>query len=554
MQALKLFMAKRKPNWNFSLTFSILAFFILSLIPGQIRAEFTYKLTVKTGWKGTNADMMISMVGTKGVMDHFQLLDNPNRDDFEPNRVDEFLIYLQEDLGVITDFILKPRGPGLSVDNWKMEYIKVENLNYPGKITTFVSTPVFSGSTKYPFYMRATEFKDPNVTAEILELPFGNAVTVGFVNFGKPSADSKTITATSSQTQSYSLENSSSTSIMNSWSISAETTTPGVGAIPEIKISATYAGSVTNNFTETTTSAIANYNEKSQSQVFTGEGCMATFHIYQPMETKVIGTVKDGLGGTYQYSKVTGNFIPQGYVTYVFRAVDDKANGSCTNCPSFQELYELAGLPGQAPNGPTLADIAATQVGGCNVDVSDVVTPTPTPTPNPGPVTVNNDKPSNHNQTTTKPPKTRPKPAKTSRNKPDKTSRNDNLDLFQCIQSAAQRDQFIHNANEIAQVGAVQTSAFTVQWKMVPAGNGWVKIQSRENPNHYLHAQNGKIEAGAIQNGWEGALWKLEDTNSRAIRIQNKKNTDYYIHNQNGALEVGPIQDSWKSAMWVLKV
>lgn len=356
------------------LKLSFIILLAIFLLPGISQAEVTYKVTTKTGWKGTDADIMILLVGTKGAWEDFKLLDSP-KNDFWPEAVDHFVFYTQEDIGIITDVIIEPRGAGINVDNWKMEYMKVENTIYPGKITTFYSTPLFSGDTKYPFQMRAQEFKNPNITTELVDIPIGAGEVIGFINFGKTSADGVTVNAKASTTSGYVLEKTDNVSTMNSWSISAETQGGDGVIIPKFSVTATYAGNIATSFTTKTNEQENRYNENGKTKTFSGEPCMATFHLYRPMEKRVVATIRDKWGGKEKFVRVMGGFIPDSYQTYTFRAVDDKANGDCANCPTFAELFKLAGLTGTVPDGPTLASLKTQQIGGCNVDLSDVPDP-----------------------------------------------------------------------------------------------------------------------------------------------------------------------------------
>jgi hypothetical protein len=367
-------------------------FLVMMISPAMMRAEVTYKVTTKTGWKGTNADIMILLIGTKGAIEDYVLLDNPGRDDFEPRRTDVFTIYSQIDIGYVTDVWLKPRGPGLGIDNWKMESIEVENLNYPGKKTRFIHTPVIVGKE---YKLRAQRFQNPPNVKEGVEEELMNKRVIGVLNFSGRSDITQNETIAQRSQETYSEASSNSVSTKNAFSIEVSTSFGDGIVIPETDVKATYAFEISTEFSKSISRAQLMANVETKAVDFLGEKCSMTFYAMPVKRISTYGTFDDGFGNEIKFLKSEGTVGQiDNMDKFVFRAVDDKANGDCTNCPTFKDLWVAAGRPlATMPNGPTLASrasLATTDV--CYIAAkspNSQTTVTPPPSPNPVPVVAN---------------------------------------------------------------------------------------------------------------------------------------------------------------------
>ncbi|GAL82526.1 hypothetical protein JCM19274_204 [Algibacter lectus] len=120
---------------------------------------------------------------------------------------------------------------------------------------------------------------------------------------------------------------------------------------------------------------------------------------------------------------------------------------------------------------------------------------------------------------------------------------------YKRIQSRFKKHLYIASQNN-SPLEAIKSNEDEQLWKVIPAGNGWVRIQNLENPELYLNFSGHKLEVVKILPNWASALWKFQPGYGEYIRIQNNWYPDKYIHNENGKLEVGPITDNMWSAMW----
>lgn len=120
---------------------------------------------------------------------------------------------------------------------------------------------------------------------------------------------------------------------------------------------------------------------------------------------------------------------------------------------------------------------------------------------------------------------------------------------YKRIQSRFKKHLYIASQNN-SPLEVIKSNEDEQLWKVIPAGNGWVRIQNLKNPELYLNFSGHKLEIVKILPNWASALWKFQPGYGEYIRIQNNWYPDKYIHNENGKLEVGPITDNMWSAMW----
>ncbi|RRQ48128.1 hypothetical protein DZC72_10395 [Maribacter algicola] len=523
------------------------------LLPGFAKAEYTYTVKVKTGWKGTNADITILLIGSKGAIEDYVLMDNPNVDDFEPNQINTFTLYSQIDIGIITDIRIKPRGGGLSVDNWKMEWIKVENPLYPGKITTFSHTPIFNNGPETITKLRAQQFKKSPIVKEGSDkIAIDERKIYSYILFSARESQNSSEKVSIKDSESFTETTSSNVTTKNAWAIEVSTSFGDGIVIPETDVKASYAGEVSDSFDKAKERLQQKETLLEKEDVFIGEKCSATFYRIPQQKVIVFGTFENGFNEDIRYEKSEGTVLLKDKMDkYVFRAVDDKANGDCTNCPTFKELWIESGRSlSTMPDGPTLASRALLDSSDpcyiapvSNPIVQQETSTTTLPIPNTPPT------PSTNTQQTVSIPTTTSTPALT----PVVNSDVDLINDFVCIQNNWYKKNYIHNENGKIEQGEIQPNWWSSQWKINPVAGGWVTIQNKWKPEEFIHNQNGAIEVGPIQPNWWSGQWKIIPAHSGWVRIQNKWKPDQYIHNQNGKIEVGPIENNWASALWKLE-
>ncbi len=121
---------------------------------------------------------------------------------------------------------------------------------------------------------------------------------------------------------------------------------------------------------------------------------------------------------------------------------------------------------------------------------------------------------------------------------------------YKRIRNYWKKDMYIQSQGKKAIKGVKSVTGNADQWKMIPAANGWFRIQSLENPELYLNFSGSTLEVVSIKPNWASALWKLIPTHSGYGRLQNNWYPEKVIHIEYGKLEIGPIQPNSWSAMW----
>ncbi|MBN2739221.1 MAG: hypothetical protein JXR70_19740 [Spirochaetales bacterium] len=87
-----------------------------------------YEVTVHTAdvlYAGTNADVFITIYGSEGQSEKFQL-DKPGYNDFERNNTDLYSVTTPDDLGNLSHVRIEHNDKGMA-SGWKLDYVNVRN-------------------------------------------------------------------------------------------------------------------------------------------------------------------------------------------------------------------------------------------------------------------------------------------------------------------------------------------------------------------------------------------------------------------------------------------
>ncbi|MBN3520041.1 hypothetical protein JYB62_08495 [Algoriphagus lutimaris] len=311
--------------------------------------ETTYTVEVKTGHKGTNADIEIFLIGTKGMWKDFQLMDNPGRDDFEPNQTDVFHFIDDNDIGIVTDIALRPRGPGLYHDNWKMDSIKIKSDAEGSKETRFGERKrLFTGEAE-PVYLRAESFIGSKLAEQSTETRLKNEYVIVENNFGGNAPKDRILTDEIIDIDKLTNTDENLTSIKQSYEIKKSISAPI--DIVKVEASMTFAGEIATAFKNQVTSEKQKQKRQLTSQKYEGLDYHCNFFFYKEYEILAVGS----LNNSFLSSPELKSVIKEHKTVEVksFKAIDQVLNGSNE---SFAELWNKYGK-GPMPNSPKLADL-----------------------------------------------------------------------------------------------------------------------------------------------------------------------------------------------------
>ncbi|MCB0430766.1 MAG: hypothetical protein H6585_11605 [Flavobacteriales bacterium] len=303
-------------------------------------SEVSFTVTVTTGAKGTNADIEILLIGTKGAWKEYQLMDGPG-DDFEPHQTNVFKFY-EKDIGGVSDIAIRPRGAGLYHDNWDMKELKVTASYDPSKTSTFIRTPRFKGGAE-PILIRANEYMNTALRHGTVNEEVAVRV-VSFENFLGLNTMEEAATDELVEVDKYTVQQTDKLNTKNSFELTAATKIEGI-----VDVSATYRGEIATEFSTIVTKARETMDKKTKTFKLVGNPGFCTFYVIRDMETKVYGEFEGGFGRA-KVSQVLRKY--QVYTQIAFRAVDEMVGNK-----TLQEYWDACAVSGPVPTAPTLADL-----------------------------------------------------------------------------------------------------------------------------------------------------------------------------------------------------
>lgn len=311
-------------------------------------SETTYKVQVKTGSKGTNADIEIFLFGTKGTWTEFRLMDNPGKDDFEPNRTDIFTFIDDNDIGIITDIAIRPRGAGLYHDNWKMDSIKIKSDATNSKETNFKERKRLFKGGKDPIMLRAEKFSDINIATKTVTIPIHSYI-IAENNFGGLAMTDRTVAEEIITKDNLKVINEHFTSLKQSYELKIGASLDGL-----MDISSTHSGEIASTFKKEVTSERETIEKKTKSFKYAGIDHHCNFFIFTEYEVKVVGKYDNPfLKSTKLEQAIKKHTIVE---VKSFKAVDQNLPGSNK---TFQQLWQESSKPdSEMPKSPTLAELA----------------------------------------------------------------------------------------------------------------------------------------------------------------------------------------------------
>lgn len=309
--------------------------------------EITYTVEVKTGYKGTNADIEIFLMGTKGNWKEFQLMDNPGLDDLEPNQISTFTFYDDIDIGTVTDIALRPRGPGLYHDNWKMDGIKINSNGKDSMESTFGERKrLFVGDAE-PIILRANEFPSINLINKTENIKVRSYV-IAENNFGGNATKEHKETSEIIESESLTISTEDSLALKQSYEMQTGVKVEGI-----VDVSSTFSSEIAATFKQVVTNQKEKIIKRSNSFSYEGKDNHCNFFIYTDYEIRVIGTYDIGKSKKGKVEEPIEKH--RTVVIRSFKAVDQKLDGSNE---SFEEMWVMAGESLEnIPKTPTLADL-----------------------------------------------------------------------------------------------------------------------------------------------------------------------------------------------------
>jgi hypothetical protein len=112
-----------------------------------------------------------------------------------------------------------------------------------------------------------------------------------------------------------------------------------------------------------------------------------------------------------------------------------------------------------------------------------------------------------------------------------------------------QNNNYLQAAGKVAKLAGAPGPG-TV-WEVAPIDDR--KVVIRDASGGFLHVENGPLMIGAVSPDSPAVQWFLIDAGEGTVRLQNVARSGHYLHTQYGNPAVGVVEQDWLSARWSIR-